>query len=795
MQRRSRLALSPVALALLASLASGCFSVTQDKSKGKSADAGALCTVSDAGIDASVDGSAGAEGGIADLATCSAYCPQPRPSMTTPVDRSVESLVSQLSLDEKIQTVSGASSCDWGVWTSDFNSTGVPQRGIPDWRMSDGPRGVHILSGGKATTWAVAEARAATFDTDLERRVGRFQGYEMKALKYNVSLAPTINTLRHPLWARAQETYGEDPVLQGEMGAAFVLGMQESVVACPKHLVGNDTDDNRMNVIAHMDEQTLRENYLLPFQIVVEKADPGCMMAAYNGVKGTPSSIWYQGASQGWCTENDYVMTQVPRREWQWNGVMISDWWATKYHADLSMNGGLDLEMPDNCAYTSLPGVVPNKVPMERIDEAVLRILNVRTKFKQIEADTRKPDRSLVDDQTHKDLARETAEKGAVLLKNENILPLNKVVGDAGSPNVKSIVFLGPDSDLPNVARNVPDNASGLGDRGSSGTNAPYTISFVQGMQEKGFTVTESPNPADAAKADIAIIPVSMAHEDEGEHYDNGHDRIDLTLSVNHPKHWFAAGLVPSAFIKQAVAANPKTIVLLLVGSAVVMEDWIDSVPAIVQTFYPGQEGGRALAKLLTGEINFSGKLPFTVGKNEADYPGFDNKASKTDVDYWHGYRRFEHPPSSPVRFWFGFGKSYTTFEYSNPRVLCSSGITDTGQLTVQVDVKNTGLVEGVEAVQLYIGGYPAGPRRPVKELKAFARATSPADPTKGLAPGETTTVTLSVAAKDMAYWDMDTHSWIVQKGQHTVFVGPSADPATLKSATFTITPSTSGAP
>jgi beta-glucosidase len=352
---------------------------------------------------------------------------------------------------------------------------------------------------------------------------------------------------------------------------------------------------------------------------------------------------------------------------------------------------------------------------------------------------------------------------------------------------VKSVIFLGPDALQP-TGEIAPNVASGLGDRGSSGTNPPYAVSFMKGLTDKlqplGITVTASASVADANKADIVIIPVTMAHEDEGEAFDNGHDRIDLGLNANHPIHW--GSFKPSAFIKQAAAINPRVIVLLAVGSAIVMEDWIDSAQGIVQTFYPGQEGGNAVAKLLTGEINFSGKLPFTVATDAGDYPIFDNKSSTTIVEYLHGYRRIEDAHKTP-RFWFGFGKSYTTYEYSNLVIPCSNGITDQGQLTVQVTVTNTGAMAGTEIVQAYIGGFPAGPRRPPKELKAFTRVD--------VAAGQSQVVQLSVAAKDMAYWDQTAHQWVVQSGQHTVFVGPSADPAALKSATFTITPATSGAP
>jgi beta-glucosidase len=268
-----------------------------------------------------------------------------------------------------------------------------------------------------------------------------------------------------------------------------------------------------------------------------------------------------------------------------------------------------------------------------------------------------------------------------------------------------------------------------------------------------------------------------MAHEDEGESYGGGADRQNMNLTTTHPIHWTTTK--PAAFIKSVAAINPNVIVLLNVGSAIIVEDWMASAKAIIQTFYPGQEGGTALAALLFGDTNFSGKLPFTVGQNESDYPQFQNSGSAaTTIDYYHGYRLFEKN-AKPVRYWFGYGQSYTTYKYSNLQVLCSK-VSAGGRLNVQVTVQNTGKVAGDEIVQLYIG-YPnsKAPKRPVKELKAFTRVT--------LAAGASQDVQLSVPAKDTAYWDTTNNKWTVESVAHTVLVGPSADPTQLLSATFTI--------
>ena len=500
--------------------------------------------------------------------------PLVRANYLSPVDSRVAGLLGQLTRDDKLKMLNGGErlATDW--WTIDFDATGASKIGLKDMPMRDGPRGVHSLQKEQTTTFAVAEARAAAFDLDLEYRVGAVMAAEMKALKYDVSLAPTMNVLRHPGWGRAQETYGEDPVLVGNMAAAFVRGMQDQkMIACPKHFAVNNTENNRgdgadePNVNMVVDEQTLHENYLRNFQIVVEKADPACMMAAYNRVNGLR------------CTQNPTLMTDVVRKEWKWTGFMISDWWATVANqGNTSIAAGLDLEMPDNNAFKA----IDTTVPQTRIDEAASRIINARLHFGH-DTDAYKSstkNANITSTQAHKDLAKETALKGAVLLKNDNLMPLGAKATAAGmgKADVKSIVVLGPDAMKPDTNVTTAGVASGLGDRGSSGTIPPYAISFFDGIKSSasaaGMTVTTSANAADAKNADVAIIPVTMAWEDEGEGYDVGQDRADLTLSGQHPKHWSPTPGTPSKFIQDAVAANPNVIVVLAVGSAIVMEDW-----------------------------------------------------------------------------------------------------------------------------------------------------------------------------------------------------------------------------
>jgi beta-glucosidase len=688
---------------------------------------------------------------------------------------------------EKLAILSGGSSCSYNDGTC-FQALGVSRTAVnyPLFRMRDGPRGVRGVVGEKSTTFAVAMARGASWDVDLERRIGQVMAVELRALRADLLLAPTINILRHPGWARAQETYGEDPVHIGEMAAAFVRGHQDGptgMPACPKHFAGNNTDENRgggplrgANMI--VDEQTLRENYLKHFQIVVEKSDPACIMAAYNDLNNVP------------CAENPHLLNEVLRsapssdqRGWGWTGFVVSDWGATlgAGAGARSINAGLDVEMPTDEAFGD------TGLPTAAIDAAARRVVNVRGTFGQltsayISEHSSAQNTGIVNTAAHVQLAQESAEKGAVLLKNSGVLPLGKSVGMLGTPTVQSIVVLGPDRAKP--VTDTSTGAHGLGDRGSSNTNPPHTVTFVDGITARatGVMVTNSANAADAAGKTVAVIPVTMAHGDEGENYDSngaGGDRDTLTLSTTEPRHWTSQK--PAAFINAARAAdaNVKIVVLLAFGSAVVMEDWMNSADAIIQTFYPGQEAGTAVARLLFGDINFSGKLPFTIARDPAHYPNFGNTASSVTFEYLHGYRRFD-ANDTPPRFFFGFGMSYASYMYSNLRVLCPMGVGATGRLNVEVTVQNTGMMAGDEVVQLYVG-YPNVTTRmhasPPKELKAFTKVH--------LEPGESKVVQLFVPARELRHWG--SNGWQLDPGEHRVYVGPSADPATLQTAMFTV--------
>ena len=697
-------------------------------------------------------------------AVCSSYTPVRVVEIPDPeADPALASRVEGIPLEQRVRQMYGFPNCDYNSGAQCFQQQPIDEQDLPVWEMRDGPRGVRRLGAGPATAFPTPVARAASFDIDLEERIGDAIGRQMLAFKYDLMLAPTVNTLRHPGWGRSQETYGEDTVVLGEMGAALVRGIQAHVPTCIKHFAANTTEGNRETMSANMDEQTLREIYTRQFEIAIEKSDPACVMAAYNRVNNTFSA------------ENEELLTELLRNEWNWKGFVISDWGAVKSTLPSAL-AGTDLEMPNNMYYGSLLAqAAGNTALTARISQAVRRVLNVKRHFGQLDEayrtndayQNRSVDESAINQPDVLALVEEAAEKGMVLLENRDaFLPL---------PTGSRLLVVGPDGD---VAR--------LGDSGSSQV-APaenQVVTPLAGLRAVGqghdVTVDYQAELAAALTAapgyDAVVLVVSMQHTDEGEGYGGGDDRESLDLNGPHPELWTAEK--PRAWIEQLAAVNPNLIVVLNVGGAIV-EPSLDRARALLYSFYPGQSGGTALGRLLFGEVNFSGKLPFTVATDPAQYPIFGDSAATADYPYLHGYRKFDGERLVP-RYYFGSGISYTSFAYSNLAVPCTGGVTPTGMLVAEVDVENTGPVAGTEIVQLYIGYPNTTVRRSVKELKAFQRVT--------LEPGEKKRVQLTVPARDFEYYDVN-NGWSTEFVEHSVLVGPSADPSRLLSAAFEVVP------
>jgi beta-glucosidase len=655
------------------------------------------------------------------------------------VDGRIDSLLPQMSLADKIAQMHGSS------FRSGWRTPGVPALGIPGFGMLDGPRGVSA-GAGNATAFPVGMARGATWDPALEERVGDAMGEELRAKTSSVLLAPTINILRHPRWGRAQETYGEDTFHLGHMATGFVQGVQRHAIANPKHFAANSIEDTRCTVDVSVDERSLREIYLRHFGEAVQRGRAASVMSAYNLVNGH------------YCGENAHLLTDVLRDDWGFRGFVESDWILGTRSTVPSVLAGLDIEMPSASFFGQplMDAVAGGQVPVTLIDDAVRRILRAQLCFR-LDTDPPVAEPARIESPAHLDLALEVARKSIVLLKNAGAaLPLER-------SRVGSVVVVGG---LATVAN--------LGDTGSSSVAPTTTVTPLAGIVARaaGVAVTHiagpTLTPADAAQiagAGAAVVVAGLTSADEGEGLVGAGDRVGLALAGTQDQ-----------LIADVAALNPRTIVVLE-GSGPVTMPWLGDVPAVLMAWYPGQQGGAAIADVLFGDVAPSGKLPLTFPVAEADLPPFDNQSRSVTYGYYHGYRWLDRNGVAPL-FPFGFGLSYTTFRYDDLTVAPAT-VSPWGRVRVTVDLTNTGSVAGDEVVQLYVSYPGSAVDRAVRDLKAFARVH--------LEPGQTRTVPLDVRAADLAYWDVAAGAWTIEPIAYDVHVGPSSGDLPL-SGTFTVT-------
>jgi beta-glucosidase len=685
-----------------------------------------------------------------------------------PIDTRARELLDELTLHEKLHLLSGDTPPVSGLIglvrhynEEPYVAGAVPRLGIGGIRFSDGPRGVVM---GHATAFPVPMARGATFDTGLERRVGDAIGIECRALGANLFAGVCVNLLRHPAWGRAQETYGEDSHLLGEMGAALVRGVQRHVMACVKHFACNSIEDSRFRVDVRTDEADLRDIYLPHFRRVVDEG-VAAVMTAYNRVNGTH------------CGHHHHLITEVLKGDWGFDGFVMSDFVFGVRSAD-AVNAGLDLEMPFRLRFRRLARLARSGwVPPARIDDAALRILRQQLRFDGKDG-TYGPEH--VASVRHRTLAREVAERSIVLLRNRVLGRIAEAedMGDGAGPTDEETEGIAgaTNGDAPaggewrRVLPLDPGSVESLavlgrlaalpvtGDRGSSHVRAPSVATVLDGLQAVGerhvidvrYQRGEDLGAAgfSASRADAAVVVAGFTHRDEGENVlKRGGDRKQLTLRPEDEQ-----------LIRTVAATNRRTIVVLIGGSAIVTDAWREQVGAILMAWYPGMEGGHAVARVLFGDVNPGGRLPCTWPRSAEQLPPFDPGATSVRYGPLHGYRLMQATERSPA-FPFGFGLSYTTFAHGRP----TGHRTWDGGISVTVPVTNTGTCAGDEVVQLYLDEPLGSDPRPLRALRGFRRVTVP--------PGATVNVTLPVPP------DAADRAEAANDGVLVAHVGRSADP------------------
>ncbi|HZU86227.1 MAG TPA: glycoside hydrolase family 3 C-terminal domain-containing protein [Anaerolineaceae bacterium] len=647
----------------------------------------------------------------------------------------IESILANMTLEEKAALCTGASS-----WTT----TPIDRLGLPELLVSDGPHGVRRpLQDGltsksyPATCFPTASCLASTWDVELIRAMGIALAEECIAQNVGVLLGPGVNMKRSPLGGRNFEYFSEDPFLAGEMAAAWIQGVQSRGVGTSlKHFAANNQEFQRFSISAAVDERTLREIYLPAFEMAVKKGKPWTVMCAYNKLNGF------------FCSEHNELLTRILKLEWGFEGLVMSDWGAVRNRVK-ALNAGLDLEMPGpkpSRVQAVVQAVCAGTLDEAVLDESVRRIIRIALRAAQT------PKGQSFDSYAHHTLARQIAAEGMVLLKNDGILPLKSlqhiaVIGRAaetphfqggGSSHINPTMVSMPFVELQHQACDAElTYAQGY----------PADDSFEQALIDEAVAI--------ARPAEVALLYIALPAYKESE----GYDRADLDLTVQQV-----------ALIKAVAAVQPKTVVILNNGAPVVMGEWIKDVSAVLEAWMMGQAGGGAIADILFGAANPSGKLAETFPLRLADTPTFLNFPGENGVVRYSegmfiGYRYYDAKQIA-VQFPFGYGLSYTTFAYSN-LTLSSESFRDVDGLIVSLDVTNTGALAGKETVQVYVHDRKCSLQRPVKELKGFAKVE--------LQPGETKTVSIPLDYRAFAFYHTGHQRWITEDGEFDILVGASS--------------------
>ena len=703
-----------------------------------------------------------------------------------------ERLLSQMNLKEKVMFLSG----DWKmlrdsiVYKRTYNPVPITSHGckrlkVQPIKFTDGPRGVVM---GNSTCFPVSMARAASFDVELEREIGEAVGKEARAQGANYFAGVCVNLLMHPAGGRAQESYGEDPFLVGEMGAQLVRGVQKhNVMACAKHYAVNNMENRRFYVDVNCSERTLREVYLPHFKKCV---DAGCasLMGSYNRFRGDQAS------------ESKYLLTDILRNDWGFEGFTITDFIFALRDGVKAIEAGMDVEMPlpVHFGLELKQAVEEGKLSEKTIDQAILRVLKTQLTFEH-SSDPMTYDKSLVACPEHIALARRAAEESMVLIKNrDKVLPLSK--------DCKMLLVVG------HLAAQ-----SNTGDHGSSNVFPPSVVTALDGIREKLSGLTDVVHVEEteldrirelAPKADAVILVAGNDYNDEGEYVmpdsdinatalmgrgflNNGNKLMGSLMSkakagdaasytsddgkpVGGDRKSLSLRPAEIEAIRTAGELNKNTAVVLVSGSMILTKEWEDSVSSVLYSWYSGMEGGRALASVLFGDVNPSGKLPFVIPADASQLQQVDFfKANEITYDFDHGYRKLDRDGSVPA-YPFGFGLSYTEYVYGEASVE-----KDDESVVVKTLVKNTGKRAGDEIVQVYVSVPNSKVERHVRELKGFRRVA--------LEAGEEKTVEIRIPLEELKYYDEGTNAWVLENTEYDFLVGPSAEAKSLKSAALTI--------
>ncbi|MDR2129626.1 MAG: glycoside hydrolase family 3 C-terminal domain-containing protein [Odoribacteraceae bacterium] len=683
---------------------------------------------------------------------------------TRPVEERVEDALARLTLEEKIALLHGQAT---------FSSAGVPRLGIPELWMSDGPHGVRAevawssfaeahWTNDSCTAFPALTALAATFNPDMAYLYGKAIGEEARYRKKDVLLGPGVNIYRTPLNGRNFEYMGEDPYLASVMVVPYVRGVQENgVAACVKHFALNNQEEARTSVDVRVNERALREIYLPAFHAAVTGGNAWAIMGAYNRHAGE------------YCCHNERLLQQILKQEWGFTGVVISDWGGTHDTHEAALKG-LDIEMGTRKPFTAyyladslLAAVRRGEIDEKVIDEKARRVLRLITRTVM---NTRRPWGSFATSE-HAETGRRVAEEGIVLLKNDGaLLPIDpsriKTIAVIGENATRRLTIGGGSSEL-KVKREISP-LEGLRERLGGRVKIVHAAGYASGPPAYG-RVLPAPGNADALREEAVKVAANAElvlffgglNKNYRQDSEEG-DRLDYNLPFGQDR-----------LIEELLAVNKNVVVVLLSGNAVAMP-WIRRVPAIVQAWYGGSEAGNAIARVLDGTVNPSGKLPFTFPVRLEDnaahafgttaYPGENGVESYLEdilVGYrWHDTRRV------PPLFAFGHGLSYTTFEYGKPSTDKKTYARDE-VIRVRFALRNNGKMAGSEVAQLYVSAPGALVPRPAKELKAFTKVA--------LQTGETREVILEIPASRLAYWDETTSGWKIEPGKYTLQTGSSS--------------------